>query len=133
MVVVTVFVAVVVVTSMIVMSVTSHHDVEFKVFWVSESIFALCLNVKRHVAHWWVFPCVQVFDEVFQFAHVEQPVAIHVGFVEHFHDHFFFMFVVCVMVVVIFFTTRSAVRSSPHQACSLTVSFSGVAAVDGVG
>ena len=61
---VTVFVAmvvVVIVSSMVVMSfmtVASHHDMEFKVGWVCESIFALSLNVKSHVAHWWVFPSI---------------------------------------------------------------------------
>ena len=72
-----VFIAVVVmvvVTGVVVMSFMAafgHHEVEFNVCRVCETIFALSLDMKRHVAHRRVFPSIQIFDEVFEFTQVE--------------------------------------------------------------
>ena len=103
MVVVIIFlICMVIVTSVvvvIVMSVASHHNMEFKVCRVCESVFSFSFDVERHVAHWGVFPGIDVFDEVFEFARIEQSVAVHIRFVEHFHEHFFLMLIVCIMTV----------------------------------
>ena len=71
---VVVMIVMIVVTSVVVMSFMAafgHHKVEFQVCRVCESIFALSLNMKGHVAHRRVFPSIQIFDEVFEFTHVE--------------------------------------------------------------
>ena len=64
----------IVVTSVVVMSFMTafgHQEVEFQVCRVCESIFAFSFNMEHHVAHWRVFPSIQIFDEVSEFTHVE--------------------------------------------------------------
>ena len=91
---------------------------EFKVCWVCESIFALSTNVERDIAHWRVLPGIHIFEEVFKFTHVEQPVRIHIGLVEHLHERFFFVLVMRIVTVI---AARSTGCSSPHESCSFTI------------